>query len=259
RYRPEIVFHAAAHKHVPMMERNRDEAVRNNVGGMRVVAAMAEKHGAERFILISTDKAVDPVNIMGATKRLCELYLLARSRRSKTRFMAVRFGNVLGSNGSVVPLFLSQIERGGPVTVTHPDIERYFMTIHEAVLLILQAVTMGEQGELFLLDMGEPVLIRDLAEKMIELAGFRPYDEIDIVFTGLRPGEKLTEELSGTGESLTPTRHEKINRLSSPAEVETGVEEKATDWLSRCGDDPDGVAEEIIGWLARERTTRTAS
>jgi FlaA1/EpsC-like NDP-sugar epimerase len=252
-YRPATVFHAAANKHVPMMEKNRDAAVLNNVGGMKVMAQLAEKHQVQRFVLISTDKAVAPTNIMGATKRLCELYLLEKSKCSTTRFMAVRFGNVLGSNGSVVPYFMRQIEGRGPVTVTHPDVDRYFMTIHEAVLLILQATAIGSGGELFVLDMGNPVKIVDLAEKMIQLAGFTPYKDIDIVFTGLRPGEKLNEELYGDTERLEPTTHPKVRKVWSPASADSDFFTLIDQWLSRAGNEPDRVADEIISWLAADR------
>ncbi len=210
KYRPEVVFHTAAYKHVPMMQSNMDEAIRNNISGMKVISDMSDKYGVEKFILISTDKAVDPINVMGATKRVCELYLLSKAETSKTRFMAVRFGNVLGSNGSVAPIFLNQIKNRGPVTVTHPDIERYFMTIHEAVGLILQTATLGQQGSLYHLDMGKPVRISDLAEKMIRIAGFEPNVDIDIVYTGLRDGEKVKEKLIGSSEKTRPTSHAKI-------------------------------------------------
>ena len=252
-HKPDMVFHAAAYKHVPMMERNRDEAIKNNVGGMKTIADLSENHRVDRFILISSDKAVNPVNIMGATKRLCELYLFDKADKAKTCFMAVRFGNVLGSNGSVAPLFRRQIEKGGPVTVTHQDIERYFMTIQEAVLLILQSATMGRQSELFLLDMGKPVKILDLAERMIEVAGFKPYDEIDILFTGLREGEKLNEELIGSGESLENTDHTKISRVLSPSGVlikgDRSFNDRLERWLKESGVDPEKTTCEIVDWL----------
>ncbi len=213
-YKPNFVFHAAAHKHVPMMENNRAEAIKNNIGGMKVVTELSEKHAVERFILISTDKAVNPSNVMGLTKRVCELYLQWMANKSSiTKYMAVRFGNVLGSNGSVIPLFMRQIDSRGPVTVTHPDVERYFMTIPEAVLLILQSVTMGGQGDLFQLDMGKPIKIVDLANKMIQMAGFKPGVDIDIVFTGLRSGEKLQEELTSDDEEKNATLHSQINLI----------------------------------------------
>lgn len=211
-YRPQIVFHAAAHKHVPLMETSPNEAVKNNVSGTYKVAEAAGKYGAEKFILISTDKAVNPTNIMGATKRICEMIIQAMNKRhEQTDYVAVRFGNVLGSNGSVIPLFRKQIAEGGPLTVTHRDIVRYFMTIPEAVSLVLQAGAYAKGGEIFVLDMGEPVRIYDLAINMIRLSGLEPYRDIDIKITGLRPGEKLYEERLMAEEGLERTENDMIS------------------------------------------------
>jgi FlaA1/EpsC-like NDP-sugar epimerase len=209
-YRPDVVFHAAAHKHVPLMEENPIEAIKNNVFGTINVVKSADKYKTSKFILISTDKAVNPTNVMGATKRIAEMIIQATNRHSKTKFAAVRFGNVLGSNGSVIPLFKKQIVNGGPVTVTHPEVTRYFMTIPEAVQLVIQAGSMVIGGEVFVLDMGQPVKIYDLARNLIKLSGYKPDEDIEIVFTGLRPGEKLYEELLLEEEGLSTTRHNKI-------------------------------------------------
>ena len=208
--RPDVVYHAAAYKHVPMLETQVREAIHNNVIGTRVMAQAADKHGADAFVLISTDKAVNPANTMGASKRIAEIFCENLNGQSNTRFTTVRFGNVLYSAGSVVPLFRSQIEAGGPVTVTHPKMTRYFMTIPEASQLILQAESMSKGGEIYILDMGEPVKIAYLAEQMIRLSGKEPGTDIQIVYTALRPGEKLYEELFHEKEKLLTTQHEKI-------------------------------------------------
>ena len=218
-YKPDLIFHAAAHKHVPLMEDSPNEAIKNNVFGTYKMAQAAAKYGVKRFVLISTDKAVNPTNIMGASKRLCEMVVQMMNRKSKTEFVAVRFGNVLGSNGSVIPLFKKQIEEGGPVTVTHPDIIRYFMTIPEAVSLVLQAGYYAKGGEIFVLDMGEPVKIDTMARNMIRLSGYEPDVDIKIVYTGLRPGEKLYEELLMKEEGMQETAN-KLIHIGKPIEMD---------------------------------------
>ncbi|HEA30867.1 MAG TPA: polysaccharide biosynthesis protein [Leeuwenhoekiella sp.] len=227
--RPTMLFHAAAYKHVPLMEANPSEAVKINVLGTRNLANLAMKFRIEKFVLVSTDKAVNPTNVMGATKRVAEMYLKCLQKESKTKFITTRFGNVLGSNGSVIPLFKKQINQGGPLTVTHPEVTRYFMTIPEASQLVIEAATMGDGGEIFIFDMGESVKIVDLAKKMINLSGLSYPQDIDIEFVGLRPGEKLYEELLATGEGTLPTHHKKIMK-SKFAEIDCSIlKEKIND------------------------------
>lgn len=242
RFTPAVVFHAAAHKHVPMMERQPAEAFRNNCLGTRLLTELALAHRTERFVLISTDKAINPTNVMGATKRIAELYIQALQQQGggTTKFMAVRFGNVLGSSGSVIPTFKRQIAAGGPVTVTHPEITRYFMTVNEAVGLVLQSATLGEGGEIFVLDMGQPMKIVDVARQLIELSGLQADVDIEIKFTGLRPGEKLFEELNHDTENHIPTEHPRIMRfVSQPQSLEELRQELAN--LGKCAINMDPV------------------
>ena len=248
RHSPDVVFHAAAYKHVPLMEANPLESVRNNVVGTRVMAEVAAEYGAKRFVLVSTDKAVRPKNVLGQTKALCEWLVEAAAARGAngTSFISVRFGNVLGSSGSVIPLFRRQIARGGPVTVTHPDMERYFMTIPEAVQLIVQAGAIGESGDIFVLDMGEPVKIVDLAHNMIRLSGKEPERDIAVEFIGVRAGEKLHEELWGDGEAVVPTSHPKILRAACRPVDPVWLEEELAE-LERLADAGETV--EIVARL----------
>lgn len=234
KYKPGVVFHAAAHKHVPLMERNPEEALKNNIIGSQNLAETADKSGVKTFVSISTDKAVNPTSIMGATKRTVELLIQSLDQRSATKFVAVRFGNVLGSNGSVIPTFKKQIAKGGPVTVTHPEMVRYFMTIPEAAQLVIQAGAMAQGGEIFILDMGKPVRIVDLAKDLIRLSGFEPEADIKIQFTGMRPGEKLYEELLTAEEGITSTRHSRIF-VAKPSEIDVKLLEDLTQVIRERG------------------------
>ena len=244
-FRPEYVFHAAAYKHVPMMEDNPSEAVQNNVFGTRVIADLAVKYGTVKFVMISTDKAVNPTNVMGCSKRICEIYVQSLDKAIKdgkvegvTQFVTTRFGNVLGSNGSVIPIFREQIKLGGPVTVTHPDIIRYFMLIPEACKLVLEAGTMGQGGEIYIFDMGQPVRIADLAQRMINLSGAK---DVQIVYSGLRYGEKLYEELLNDAELTKPTHHPKI-KISSAREYDYQVAKGYEEELYRLSFSYDAMA-----------------
>jgi len=247
KFRPQVVFHAAAHKHVPMMEENVDQAIINNVGGTKNVAELALKWGVERFVNISTDKAVNPTSVMGASKRIAEMVVrnIASKAKPGQTFVSVRFGNVLGSRGSVIPIFKRQIAGGGPVTVTHPEIKRYFMTIPEAAQLVLEAAALPYNGKVYVLDMGEPVKIKDLAEDLIKLSGFTPYEDIDIVYTGLRPGEKLFEELLTAEEGTVPSPHEKI-LIANQNDIDESFCEKL-DYLLKVAHE--GDVEEIIATI----------
>jgi FlaA1/EpsC-like NDP-sugar epimerase len=245
-FKPELVFHAAAYKHVPLMEDNPAESVLTNVFGTKITADLALEYGVEKFVLISTDKAVNPTNVMGATKRMAELYVQTLNQENKTKYIVTRFGNVLGSNGSVIPLFKKQIERGGPITVTHPEITRYFMTIPEACQLVLQAATNGQGGEVFVFDMGESVKIVDLAKKMIKLSGLELGKDIQIVFTGLRPGEKLYEELLADKENTLPTPHKKIMIAKVPV-PDIQVIKTAVQKLENAVEQQDNIA--LVGTL----------
>jgi FlaA1/EpsC-like NDP-sugar epimerase len=242
KHAPQVVFHAAAHKHVPLMEANVPEAITNNIRGTQNVAELSAEFGVETFVLVSSDKAVNPTSVMGATKRIAELVVQDLARRSKTKYVAVRFGNVLASRGSVIPVWRQQIAAGGPVTVTHPEATRYFMLIPEAVQLIMQAGALGSGGEIFVLDMGKPVKIIDLAHDLIKFSGLRPGQDIEIKFTGLRPGEKLYEELLTAEEGLTKTSYEKIF-VGKPQPLESAVLHSAMDKLFKCAsqDDEKGI------------------
>ena len=244
-YHPDIIYHAAAHKHVPLMEVSPNEAIKNNVFGTWKTAQAAVQNGVKKFVMISTDKAVNPTNIMGASKRICEMIIQTYNRHYDTEFVAVRFGNVLGSNGSVIPLFRNQIAAGGPVTVTHPDIIRYFMTIPEAVSLVLQAGAYAKGGEIFILDMGEPVRILDLAKNLIRLSGYTPDIDIPIVYTGLRPGEKLFEELLMSEEGLQDTANELIH-IGHPIEMDDDWFEEKLKLLDEASEHESEKIKEIV-------------
>ena len=255
-FRPDIIFHAAAHKHVPLMEESPNEAIKNNVFGTYKMAQAADRFGVSKFVLISTDKAVNPTNIMGASKRICEMVVQMMSRRSDTDFVAVRFGNVLGSNGSVIPLFKKQIEEGGPVTVTHPDITRFFMTIPEAVSLVLQASYYAKGGEIFVLDMGQPVRIADMARNLIRLSGYEPDVDIKIVYTGLRPGEKLYEELLMDEEGLEATAN-KLIHIGKPIKMDDKQFENQLNQLRQAYEEETDSIRDIVAEIVPTYHNRT--
>src|SRR5690606_19561325 len=239
-YKPTMVFHAAAYKHVPLMEETPYEAIKININGTKNLADLASKYKAKKFVFVSTDKAVNPTSVMGATKRMAEMYISCMQQQSNTKYITTRFGNVLGSNGSVIPLFRKQIENGGPLTLTHEDITRYFMTIPEASQLVLEAGAMGKGGEIFIFDMGQAIKLFDLAKNMIKLSGLRYPEDIDIKITGLRPGEKLYEELLANGENTIPTYHQKImiskTREFSYADVKNEIDDICMFNLFQSGD-----------------------
>ena len=256
----DVVFHAAAHKHVPLMEKNSEEAVKNNVFGTINLINCADKYKVNKFVQISTDKAVNPTNVMGATKRICEMLIQMKNRESETEFVAVRFGNVLGSNGSVIPLFEEQIKKMGPVTVTHPDIIRYFMTIPEAVSLVITAGSIANGGEIFVLDMGDPVKIKDLAENLIRLSGLIPHEDIKIEYTGLRPGEKLFEELLMDEEGIQKTKSKKFY-IGHPIDLDVEkFREQLLELKEICGEgdknDIENMLLKIVPTFKRESNTK---
>ena len=250
-FQPQIVFHAAAYKHVPLMEANPAEAIRNNIGGTQILAQLAAENQVAQFIMISTDKAVNPTNVMGASKRIAEMLVTQLNEHHPTAFITTRFGNVLGSNGSVIPLFAKQIAKGGPITVTDERITRFFMTIPEACQLVLEAATMGSGGEIFVFEMGEPVKIIDLAKKMIQLSGLKPYTDIDIQLTGLRPGEKLYEEVLSNAENTVPTYHPQI-LIARTREAIQGQEDLIGALLKKANDQENEASVKIMKQLVPE-------